>query len=305
MTRVLAADIGGTNIRAAVVDSEGVIADELNSRIELGDRLITEDELIGRLSGFFGGIIETATGIQAVGIGFPGFFEGDSGLLTASPNLPNLKNVRLASSLSDRLNLPVRIQNDAVCAALGEHRFGAGKDSRNLLHITLGTGIGGGLILGNTPFTGDGGMAMEIGHLRVVRGNEARRCGCGGMGCVEAHASATAIAGRYTEASGTRTDARGVHRRALDGDTTAGVIIETAGGYLGMAIAEALKLLDVHTVTISGGLTGAWAMLYPPMLDALNSDLIPPLKNRIRVLASTLNDNAGLLGAAALATSER
>lgn len=305
MSLILAADVGGTNIRAAIVDGDGRIMGERRSRIELGDRSVGEKMLITRLVDFFAGLVADTPAVSAIGIGFPGFFLGNTGVLAASPNLPNLNNVPLADRLAEALNLPVHVQNDALCAAIGEHRFGAGKGATDLLHITLGTGIGGGLILGNRPWAGEGGMAMEFGHLRVVRGAEARPCGCGGRGCVEAHASATAIVARYAEASGHHTDAHTVHAKALSGDRTAGAIIETAGGYLGMALAEAIKLLDVRTVTISGGLTGAWKMLHPPMMDALNSDLIPPLKNRVRILPSILNDNAGLLGAAALADTGR
>jgi len=301
---ILAADIGGSNIRAAVVNSDGAIADKVRCQIDLGDRNITESELISRLASFFDEIIQRSVKIKAIGVGFPGFFLGNSGILAASPNLPKLHNVHLAERVSRRLNVPAYIQNDALCAAIGEHRFGAGRGTKNLLHITLGTGIGGGLILNNTPYTGEGGMAMELGHLRVVHGDAARACGCGGKGCVEAYASAKAIASRYFELSGIQTDAQKIYEQACKGDNDAKEIIESAGTYLGMAMAEAVKLLDVHTITISGGLTGAWPLLHPAMTKSLDTSLIPPLKGKINVLKSTLDDNAGLLGAAVLAISQ-
>ena len=297
---ILAADIGGTNIRAAVIDSEGSIADETHSRIDLGKRDLGETELLERLTGFFAPILNSHSDIRAIGIGFPGFFLGDSGVLAASPNLPNLKQVDLAGQLSDSLNLPVYVQNDALCAAIGEHRFGAGRGHTNLLHLTLGTGIGGGLVLNNTPYYGDGGMAMEFGHLRVAYDDQARLCGCGGRGCVEAYASATAISAQYAEAKKVNLSAEDIYQRAGDTDETAQKIIQGAGSYLGMAIAEAVKLLDVRTVTISGGLTGAWDMLHPAMTEVMNKNLIPPLRGQINIIRSTLNDNAGLLGAASL-----
>ena len=300
---ILAADIGGTNIRAAVIDSEGSIADETHSRIDLGKRDLGETELLERLTGFFAPILNSHSDIRAIGIGFPGFFLGDSGVLTASPNLPNLKQVDLAGQLSDSLNLPVCVQNDALCAAIGEQHFGAGRGHSSLLHLTLGTGIGGGLIINNAPYYGDGGMAMEFGHLRVAHDDQARLCGCGGRGCVEAYASATAISAQYEEANRVNLSAEEIYQRAGNADETAQNIIRNAGSYLGMAIAEAVKLLDVRTVTISGGLTGAWDILHPAMTTALNNNLIPPLKSEVSVLRSTLDDNAGLLGAAALATS--
>jgi len=302
-TAVLAADIGGTHIRTAIVSSAGEIFDQMRTQVDLGDRYISDQSLIDRLTYLFSEIIEANGPVAAVGIGFPGFFLGESGVLAASPNLPNLKNVQLAESLSKALMLPVRAQNDALCAAIGEHRFGAGRGFSNLLHITLGTGIGGGLILNNLPYSGESGMAMEFGHLHVVHGDTARTCGCGGSGCVEAYASASAIAARYYGTTGIQADAGSVYKRACSGDQAAKEIIESAGSYLGMAIAEAVKLLDLHTVTISGGPTGAWPMLHPPLVEALDANLIPPLKGKISVFKSTLEDNAGLLGAAALVTA--
>ena len=297
---ILAADIGGTNIRAAIVTSDGTITDEMRSRIDLGDRNSSENDLIERISHFFAKIIQGHDNITAVGVGFPGFFIGNSGVLVSSPNLPNLHHVNFAEKLSEHLKIPVKIQNDALCAAIGEHRFGAGSGISNLLHITLGTGVGGGLILNNTPHTGESGMAMEFGHLRVVHNDFARQCGCGGKGCLEAYASATAIKSLYSEATGERLGAREIQKLAHNDDQGALQLFENAGHYLGMSIAEAVKLLDVHTITISGGLTGAWSLFHPTVIESLNENLIPPLKGKINVLKSTLNDNAGLLGAAAL-----
>ncbi len=300
MRSILAADIGGTNIRAALVQQDGSIASEMLARIDLGDRNLSEDDLIERLAAFFSDIISKHHGITAVGAGFPGFFLGHSGHLVSSPNLPNLQHVELATRLSEILNIPVHMQNDALCAAIGEQRFGAGRGISSLLHITLGTGVGGGLILNHFPYTGESGMAMEFGHLCVTRDESARICGCGGRGCVEAYASATAIASRYNEITSIQTSTEDIYHRACRGDNDAKAILESAGSYLGMAIAEAVKLLDIHHVSISGGLTGAWPLLHPMVIESLNSNLIPPLKEKVMILKSTLDDQAGLLGAAAL-----
>lgn len=301
MSTILAADIGGTNIRAAIINGEGEIAQQMRSQAAFGDRNTSQEDLVARLSDFFSDIIQNNS-ISAVGIGFPGFFLGDSGVLVSSPNLPKLHMVELASELSSALAIPVHIQNDALCAAIGEHRFGAGKGSANLLHVTLGTGVGGGLILDQRPYTGENGMAMEFGHLTVAHDNNARSCGCGGLGCVEAYASATAISARYAEKTAKQTDAKNIYQFARKGDKQAISLIESTGHYLGIALAQAIKLLDIHTVTISGGLTGSWPLLHPAIILAMNANLIPPLKGKINVLKSTLDDNAGLLGAAAIAS---
>ncbi|MBN4073271.1 ROK family protein, partial [Mariprofundus ferrooxydans] len=147
------------------------------------------------------------------------------------------------------------------------------------------------------------GMAMEFGHLCIEHHN-GRLCGCGNYGCVEAYASATAVAQRFTELCGGNHDAKAVFDLALQCNHCAEKIMTEAGMYLGMAIAEAVKLLDVTTITVSGGLSSAWDLLYPPMMHQLDSNLIAPLKGQVNVLHSKLNDNAGLLGAAAIAQPE-
>ena len=304
MKVALAADIGGTHIRTALVDEHGTILNQQRVKADLSAHGQTDTDEALEL------MLETIAitlsqqlrygEAELCGIGFPGFFVGDTGVLASSPNLPFLKETPLAERLSELLCIPVTVQNDALAAAIGEFHFGAGKGLENLLHLTLGTGVGGGLILHGAPYTGEHGMAMEVGHLTVVRNG--RPCGCGGKGCLETYASATGVAARFREKSGKEiADSSEVFDLAQSGDTQAQEIIADAGRYLGFAIAEAAKLLDVENVSISGGLTGAWSLLHPALTESLNANLIPPLKGKINVVRSKLADNAGLLGAAALA----
>ena len=305
MDRVLAADIGGTNLRLALINNDGVFLDEcrVEAKLSRHDKTTAEDAenyILDALQDAIVPFLEQNPVID-IGIGFPGFFRGESGVLAGSPNLPLLQEFALAERLSERLRIRVSAQNDALCAAIGEHRYGAGRGKSNLLHVTLGTGVGGGLILNGIPYTGERGMAMEFGHLRVVsRGG--RSCGCGNHGCLEAYASATAVSQRFAEKSGINTDARLVYEYACDGNTIAAEILKETGLYLGLAIAEAVKLLDIETVSISGGLSHAWHLIHPPLMAELNDNLIPPLRGKIHVIHSTLDDNAGLLGAACIAT---
>lgn len=301
MRHILAADVGGTHIRTAIVDSEGAIRGRNRIQAELSRQNISGDDVAAIVVHALQQAIGQGNSIEAVCIGFPGFFRGDSGIVAASPNIPSLQDFPIAQVISNELGLPAYVQNDALCAAIGEQRFGAGRGCANLLHITLGTGIGGGLILNNAPYFGENGMALEIGHLCVDGNEDARACGCGNSGCVEAYASATAVVQRYAGMTGIQTDAATIHARASQGNETAAAVLTEAAHYLGMAIAEAIKLLDVRTVSISGGLTGAWDILYPPMMAALNSGLIAPQKGHVVVRKSELGDDAGLLGAASLA----
>lgn len=304
MSDVLAADIGGTNLRIARVQDDGAIVDETRLQTDFSNlkglsHQEAETYILNTLAKAAQPLLDNQ--VAGLGLGFPGFFIGHSGVLASSPNIPQLCNFELATRLSNILDLPVAAQNDALCAAIGEAQFGAGKGKKNLLHLTLGTGIGGGLILNNTAYTGEGGMAMEFGHLRVTHGHDARVCGCGGKGCVEAYASATAICARYAETTGQYRDTKTIFERAQNGEPQAFDILNSAGNYLGSAMAEAIKLLDIHTVTISGGLIGAWSLLHPAIMVSLDNNVIPPLKGKVQVLASTLDDNAGILGAATLA----
>ena len=306
MSHLLAADIGGTNLRLAIIDQQGQILDESRVQAELSlhsaqCQIEAETHVITTLSeamlGFLG---QSSYSAHSAGIGFPGFFRGDSGLLASSPNLPLLQEFPLADKLGEALAMPTAVQNDALCAAIGEHRFGAGKGQSNLLHITLGTGVGGGLILNHKPYCGEHGMAMEFGHLSVEQ-NNGRLCGCGNHGCVESYASASAVVQRYAEKTGTNSNAKAIYQLACDNNEIAISILQQAGCYLGKSIAEAIKLLDISTVTVSGGLSGAWPILHPAIMHALDANLIPPLKGKVDVQRSTLDDNAGLLGAAAIA----
>jgi len=296
MPVVLAADIGGTNIRAAVIDAEGAILHEQRVEALLSDPDLSAGNIVSIIADVLRPML--SADIAAIGLGFPGFFRGSSGILAASPNLPDIRELALADALHDAIGVPVAAQNDALCAAIGEHQFGAGKGSENLLHITLGTGVGGGLILHRLAWTGEHGMAMEFGHLRVA---DHRLCGCGLHGCLETFASATAVCNSYAEATGEQCSAEAIYQRACTGDAQARKVIVQAGHYLGAAIAEAIKLLDVHTVTISGGLIGAWPILHPALMQTLNERLIPPMKNTVTVHQTSLGDRAGLLGAAVIA----
>ncbi|MDX8390944.1 MAG: ROK family protein [Mariprofundaceae bacterium] len=299
MHQVIALDVGGTHLRSAVVDDKGNILARQQFRANFAGHSAPE-EVIGQLATAINSLHGDWPDSRAVGIGFPGFFQESQGILIASPNLPELLNVALVSELEKRVDLPVSIQNDALCAALGEQRFGAGVGCQSLLHITLGTGVGGGLILNGEPYSGERGMAMEFGHLCVERGGNL--CGCGNQGCVETYASATAVRTRFLSQYSIHADADEVHRYAMDGHEGAKRILAEAGHYLGLAIAETIKLFDLYHVTVSGGLTGAWQQIIGTMQASMNAALIPPMRDQVSLLRSQLGDDAGLLGAAALAS---
>lgn len=300
----LGVDVGGTNIRLAVVDSQGNISNRRQHQATLSQHSASDAAqsmtlVLDTLEEAIRPLLDQHPQIEGIGIGFPGFFDHHTGSMLSSPNIPGLSNVPLAEQLGNRLGRTVQVQNDAALAALGEFSFGVGIELSSLLHLTLGTGIGGGVIINGQLYTGDGGMAMEIGHLRVAPEN--RTCGCGALGCLETWASAKAVAERYQELTGMQADARKVGQLATAGDEHALSVLNDAGRILGRGIAEAVKLLDIRQVSISGGLTGAWGHFSPAMHKEIDVNLLPPLVGKVSVQCSKLGDDAGILGAAALA----
>ncbi|MDX8409917.1 MAG: ROK family protein [Mariprofundales bacterium] len=295
--RVVAMDIGGTHIRAALVDVAGVLLEQHRQRADLSR--LRGDVPVAVMDALVAAASPLLAQAEAVGIGFPGFIT--AGVVAGAPNIPQMEGVALQQQLSERMGLPVRLDNDAACAALGEWRFGAGRGAPSLLHLTLGTGIGGGFVHDGRIFGGDCGMALEFGHLRIDSAADARRCGCGNRGCVEAYASATAVGAIYSErAGGVARDAAEVDALAEEGDGLAQQVWQETGSALGVAIAQAVKLLDLRRVTISGGMVGGWRWFQPAMMTALDGHVIAPQRGKVKVLPSALNDGAGLLGAAAL-----
>jgi len=298
MKYVLAADVGGTNIRTALIDPAGAIVAQQRQQLNLSDCGNSADHIIDTLVAFLQPHTKEVT---AIGIGFPGFFHGQTGVLASSPNLPALQELPLANILEERLQCSVQVQNDALCAALGEFHFGAARMFDNVLHITLGTGVGGGLILQGKPLYGEGGMACEFGHLCVNSNADAALCGCGKRGCLEAYASATAISSLYHAQTGDVCDTLAIYQRACRGDHAATTLFAEAGTTIGQAIGAAVKLLDIRHITISGGVAGAWDMLYPAMIGAVEDHVIAPQQGHVSVSLSTLKDRGGVLGAASMA----
>ncbi len=294
---VIAVDAGGTNLRLAAVTARGKILDA--ERRPWRPQSLDNAALARALADATAPMRRRYAPV-AIGVGFPGFLH--DGVLLYSPNIPRVRDLPLAAELERTCGLPAMVENDALCAAIGEHAFGAGAGYAHFLHLTLGTGIGAGLILHDRPWRGAHGMAMEFGHLIVDRSEEAARCGCGNRGCVETLASASAVLARFRRAGGEASSTAEAARLAESGDALAARVFEEAGAALGAAIAEAVKLLDIARISIGGGMANAWPLFAPAMRAAMARALIPPLRDRARIVRGSLGDRAGLLGAALLAS---
>ncbi|MBU5637698.1 ROK family protein [Geomonas sp. Red69] len=285
-------DLGGSNLRFALVDRQGrVLARSAEPTLPAAGL----DSLLRRLLSRVERLQEEAARIgaplAALAVGVPGLVCSD-GVVRASVNVPALEGVPLARELFVATGMPVAVLNDANACALGEQGYGAGRGYRSLIALTIGTGVGSGLILDGKLWTGVDGAAGEFGHIPVEP--EGRPCGCGSRGCLEQYASAGAIA-RDGE------DAAAVARRARLGDAAALAAFAEAGRYLGIAAAGVVNLLNLEAVILCGGVAQSFDLLAPALRRELVSRTFSFSGGRVRVAPGELGDDAGVLGAAVAA----
>lgn len=306
---VIGADLGATHLRAALVTAEG----EVSARMQRPTpREAPGTEILALISELLREVAGASEPLPvAACIGIPGLIDADEGRVILTANMPGFRNLALAGPLREALGMPVSIENDASAAALGEHRFGAGRGTRNLVHATLGTGIGGGIVIDGKLYRGARGLAGEIGH--VIIDPAGPRCGCGSRGCLEAMVSGVAFAGRarkilagaeselLLEIVGYREpSAADLYAAARAGDRQCEAEIRHGGHLLGLALGGVANVLNPDAITLSGGLLEMGEMLLGPMRQAMFSIAYGPASGTL-VRTSTLGDDAGLLGAAAVA----
>jgi len=291
-------DIGGTNLRAAAVAADGVMLDKLSGTTDLheGREAVIQDiiDSIHRLKKKRGS--DTLAG---VGIGVPGFILMEEGKIIGSNNLPEFENYPMRDDIERKLGTPIFLENDANAAALGEKWMGAGRDVQDLVLLTLGTGIGGGIISAGKVLHGFVGMAAELGHMTVVpAGNP---CGCGNYGCLEKHASATAIVamGRMLQL-GEEITAEDVYQLAKDGNEKAKMVFHTMGSMLGIALASLINIFNFPLYLLSGGVLAGWDEFAPSMMAEVQKRSFTFRNTKTRIEKATLGNEAGLFGAAYL-----
>jgi glucokinase len=315
---VVGIDLGGTKISTALVDNAGrVIAyDYRETHASEGPEAV-----IGRMLDAARGVMTragvTPAQVAAVGIGAPGPLDIDAGVVVAPPNLPGWDYVPLRQLVEDALGITTFLENDANAAALGEHRFGAGRGTAHMIYVTVSTGIGGGLILDGKLYHGADGMAGEIGHVTIMPYGP--HCGCGNRGCLEALASGTAIARQARESvvrgvptlmadlaggDAKRITAKLVAEAASQGDVEAQEILAEAMNYLGIGMANLVDLFNPQLIVIGGGLTNIGEALFGPVRRAIDRRALRSLAQRVRVVPAALGDKVGVLGAAAVALAQ-
>ena len=309
---VVGIDIGGTNTVFGIVDARGTII--ASGSIKTGAHDQADDYVDAVCKNLLPLIIANGgvDKIKGIGIGAP---NGNyySGTIEFAPNLPWKGVIPLAAMFEERLGIPTALTNDANAAAIGEMTYGAARGMKDFIMITLGTGVGSGIVINGQLVYGHDGFAGELGH--VVVDPAGRQCGCGRKGCLETYCSATGVARTAREFLAARTDAsllrnipaesivsKDVYDAAVQGDKLAQEIFEFTGNILGEALADAIAFSSPEAIILFGGLAKSGDYIMKPIMKAMENNLLNIYKGKAKLLVSELKDSdAAVLGASALA----
>lgn len=302
-------DVGGTKVLGVAVDGDGsVVAEHREPTPRGGDAVLAAmAETVRRLR-------EAVPGVVAIGAGVPGLVDR-GGNLRFAPNLPGVVELPVAARLGEQTGLPVRVDNDATCALWGEHEAGVAQGADDVLLVTLGTGIGGGLLLDGRLARGTNGFGGEFGHMVVAAGGIA--CPCGRRGCWERYASGSGLGRMGREAADAGTgwrlvdlaggdagDVKGEHvtAAAAEGDAGALAVVEGFAGWFALGLANLVAIVDVATCVVGGGLVEAGDTLLGPIREAVAGSLLGgDHRPAVEIVAASLGEHAGAVGAAHLA----
>lgn len=286
---IVGIDLGGTNIKIGIFSLEGeLLKTWKTSSKSLQNPNNIQNVIQDELKRF-----DEFSNIQAIGIGVPGLVTND-GIVMESPNFPNWHEVNFSKILGDVLIIPVRIENDANLFAIGEGFVGSAKDCKNFVGITLGTGVGGGIILNGKIYRGNKGMAGEIGHIVIHPSGPI--CSCGKKGCLEAYSSAKAIEKMMEQQTQLVLEAQDIAGLAMKGDKIAKKIFEKAAYHLGIGIATIVNLLDVEMIVVGGGVSKAWELLEKGIQKGFEEHTFKTHLEKVQIKKSLLEDNAGIFG---------
>ena len=302
MGHVIAIDVGGTHLRAAAYAPESQIP-VTHQRVKTH---APDQSIFDRMAA----LVESTwkDDVAAIGVSSPGPLDSRAGVVMATPNIKEWRNFPLTANLMRRFGVPVFLDNDANLAGLAEWKYGAGRGHHDVLYLTVSTGVGGGVILGDRLLQGHHGLAAELGHVTVADGGPL--CGCGFRGHIEAFSSGTGIerfvaeelaAGKKSTLAG-KPSAKKIAEAALAGDKLARKAYARAGKYLGIGVANYLHIFDPSIVILGGGVSMSGKLLFEPFEASLKKRVFHPRYLEGLVIAKAeLGDDAGLLGALALA----
>jgi len=304
-------DLGGTKMAVGVVDSEQHVQYE-GKESSIG---LSEDKLVEDLGRELEEAKQARPDVLAAGLGIPATIDHDRGVAIQAVNL-EISDVPLRDLMRERIGLPVFLDNDANVAALAEHRYGAGRGAQDVVMLTIGTGIGGGLVLGGEVYRGSTGGAAELGHIVIREDGLPCQGNCPNHGCVETYASGTAIAREGKAVAEREPDSalgkalaegpilgRTVTELAAAGDPPAVEVVAEAGRHLGVALVSLANIFDPDVIVIGGGVSAAGELLIGPAREELEARALDPM-NRTPVKLAELGPDAGMIGAAAMALIE-
>jgi len=301
MEMYVVADVGGTQIRAAVFEKGNPVPITVK-KIRTRDKVQSPVE---RMIALFKEIWPANSEVRAIVVAVPGYLDANEGIIIEAPNVPGWINYPIRRLLQEEFHVPIFLGNDANLAALGEWRYGAGKGHDNLLFLTISTGIGGGAIVNGKLMVGARGLAGEFGHITIVPNSPL--CGCGHRGHLEAVASGTAIARYVTERIGLGAEssladfsnltAADVSAAALAGDTLAIQAITRAGTFIGHTLADFLHLFNPSVVIFGGGVISSGDLILDPIRKALPEYALGrAYLEKVQIVTASLGDNVGLIG---------
>ncbi|WP_125153887.1 ROK family protein [Clostridium rectalis] len=310
---VIGIDLGGTKINCALSDFKGDIISQsiISTKAYKG-----EEGVVNRIIGCIDNIIFDAKvdiyDIVSIGIGSPGPLDYKKGVIITTPNLP-FKNFNIVQPISNKYNIPTYLDNDANVAALGEYVFGAGKNTNNMVYVTVSTGIGGGAIINGNVYRGNTSNALEVGHMTINPNGP--KCNCGNYGCAEALASGTAISknAKKIVEQGKKTTlvkydkitSYEVFKEAKKGDYESLKIVNESLNYLGICIANIVSCFDPELILIGGGVSKAGDIVFDKVREVVNKRCFKTLSKSCRIDKAGLETDAGVKGAIALALIEK
>jgi len=312
---ILGIDLGGTKILTAVTDAQGKILshDQSVTPAEQGQQAVVIS-IMESVNRSLKQAQITAPDLAAVGLGAPGLSNPETGILYTSPHLPRWKDVPIRDIIEKELGKKTYLINDATAAAIGELHYGAGKGMRQLIYITVSTGIGGGIIINGKVYTGSGGMAGEPGHM--VIDDKGPQCTCGNKGCWETLASGSALAREaryrinegaatsileYADGDTDKVNAEAIHEAAKTGDKLANELITQTAYYLGVGLANLINIFNPEIIVLGGGLTNIGDTLLEPAYDEARRRAFKQTYQAVRFARAELGYYPGVLGAAAYA----
>lgn len=293
MSKAIGVDIGGTKILSAVIDKEGNIIKSLRVPSEGKEG---REKILSHLYEAIEGVL--SNDIEGIGIGTAGQVDPDTGtIVTATPNLKDWAGTQLKNIIEERFKLPTYVDNDGNVAALGEWWAGGGKGARCLLCLTIGTGIGSGIVYNGKVFRGAKGVGAELGHMSIKY--DGVKCNCGGIGCIEAYASGPALIRKIQEKGKFIMTPEEVQRYAESGDKIVLEAIEEIGTLLGYAIVSFINIFNPDIILLSGGVSNLSDFLIKPIRKIVDTYALPGGRD-VKITRAALGEQAGVVGASAL-----